>query len=71
MADEFDQIPVLRIHLEEIYRAVDAAYGKMASLDLARAYDTMSPGFHRPSNLTRALEAQKERVEGYLTPPEE
>jgi hypothetical protein len=67
MPDEYtDQIIVLRGHLEDFLRVLDAAYGKSAAEDLVRGYATMGSGTHRPSNLTRALEQARDRVQGYL-----
>jgi hypothetical protein len=67
MPEYTDKVTVLRGHLEDWHRTLDAAYGNAAAEDLARAYTTMNSGTHRPSNLTRALQSSLERVEGYLT----
>jgi hypothetical protein len=60
-----DSIVILRGHLEEIFTALDAATGYHVADDLARQYKNVG-GTHRPSNLTKRLEAAQERVAGYL-----
>lgn len=65
MAEPTDQIPVLRVHLDEIHRALDNSFGFHVADDLARQYKNVG-GTHRPSNLTKALETALNRVEGYL-----
>ena len=60
-----DLVPVLRGHLEEMYEALDAAYGYHTADDLARQYKNTG-GTHRPSILTRKLEKALGRTEGYL-----
>lgn len=71
MTDDFDQIVVLRGHLEDFLRVFEAAYGKASAEDLARAYGMMGSGTHRPSNLTRALGDSCDRVRGYLSTDQE
>jgi len=63
--DYTESIPVLRGHMEEIYEALDNAYGHHVATDLARQYQNTG-GTHRPSNLTRKLEKALNRTEGYL-----
>jgi hypothetical protein len=65
-----DQIVVLRYHLEEILRTLDAAYGFHSADDLARQYKSMTTRFV-PSNLTKSLERSLARVGGYLEIQEE
>jgi len=60
-----DQILVLRGHLEEIYEALDSAYGYHTADDLARQFKNVG-GTHRPSNLTKRIEKALGRTEGYL-----
>jgi hypothetical protein len=65
-----DQVTVLRGHLEEVYRAVDNAYGYHMADDLARQYKNTG-GVHKPSNLTKVLSKATEHLEGYLQKEEE
>lgn len=60
-----DTVPILRGHLEELHRAVEGAATYHGADDLARKAKNLG-GVHRPSNLTTALEASLERIEGYL-----
>jgi hypothetical protein len=71
VTDDFDLVPVMHGHLEDLLRVLDAAHGHCAAEDLARGYATMGSGTHRPSNLTRALEGQCDRIRGYLSNPQE
>ena len=53
-------------HLEEIYRALAAAYTYHEADDIRN--DAKNIGsVHRQSNLTKALETALDRTEGYLT----
>lgn len=65
-----EQIPLLRIHLEQLVQAIDSAYGYHAADDLARQFKNVG-GTFRPSNLTKRLENALELGNGYLAPPEE
>lgn len=67
MADPIytDQITVLRGHLEQIFEALDSAWGYHTADDLARQYKNVG-GTHRPSNLTRRLEEALQRTGAYL-----
>lgn len=60
-----DTVPVLRGHLDELQRAVEGAATYHSADDLARQAKNLG-GVHRPSNLTKALEAALARIEGYL-----
>jgi hypothetical protein len=62
-----DQIPVLRIHLEQLVQAIDSAYGFHTADDLARQFKNVG-GTFRPSNLTKRLENALELGGGYLAP---
>jgi hypothetical protein len=65
-----EPIPVLRTHLQELYEAVDTAYGAAAAEDLARGYKNVG-GTNRPSNLTKRLEKALDRLQGYLVERDE
>ena len=56
---------VMRGHLEEIHRALAAAYTYHEADDVATEAKNIG-GTHRPSNLTTALSTALDRVEGYL-----
>lgn len=62
---DLDQIPVLRLHLEEMYRALDTAHKYHIADDLARQYKNIG-GPYQPSNLTKSLATGLSRAEGYL-----
>lgn len=63
--DYVEIVEVLRGHLEEIYLAVDAAYGHITALDLAEHYKT-GKGLTKPSYLQKKLASAGSRIEGYL-----
>lgn len=65
MANPTDQIPVLRLHLEEIFRALDTSHKAMVADDLSRQYKNIG-GVYQPSNLTKALAKALGHTEGYL-----
>jgi hypothetical protein len=64
-----EPITVLRGHLEEMYEAIDTAYGYHTADDLARQYKNVG-STHRPSNLSKRLEKALSSVEGYLAQEE-
>lgn len=70
MPSPTDQLPVLRVHLEQLVAAIDTAYGYHSADDLARQFKNVG-GTSRPSNLTRRLEQALELGNGYLAQPEE
>jgi hypothetical protein len=63
-----DEITVLRHHLEELERALDHAYTYFAARDLAKAAEQMSTA-PSSSRITKTLEAQIQRLRGYLDEP--
>jgi hypothetical protein len=65
-----EPVGVLRIHLQEIFEALDTALGASQAEDLVRGYKNVG-GTNRPSNLTKRLEKAHARVEGYLVMEEE
>lgn len=69
-SNNLEPVGVLRVHLQEIYEALDTAYGAASAEDLVRAYKNVG-GTNRPSNLTKRLEKALGRVEGYLAEPED
>lgn len=60
-----EKVVILRGHLEEIFEALENAYGYHDADDLARGFKNVG-GTHRPSNLTKKLERASDRVRGYL-----
>jgi hypothetical protein len=65
-----EPVTLLRGHLEEIYAALDTAYGFHSADDLARQYKNVG-STHRPSNLTKRLEKALAHTEGYLVARED
>jgi hypothetical protein len=65
MDDGLNTIPVLRMHLEEIARALVYVEGLLVSQDLQTQYKAMA-NVTRPSRLTQDVQRQLERVQGYL-----
>lgn len=65
MSNPTDQIPVLRLHLEEIFRALDTAHKCHIADDLTRQYKNIGAAY-QPSNLTKALAKALGHTEGYL-----
>jgi hypothetical protein len=61
-----DMTEVMQGHLEEMHRALNAAYIYHEADDVCREQKNIG-GVHRQSNLTKALETAANRVEGYLT----
>lgn len=65
-----DGINILRGHVGELVRVLEASFGYHDATDLARQFQNLG-GVHRPSNLTKALNTQLERFKGYLLLEEE
>jgi hypothetical protein len=65
MDDGLNTVPVLRMHLEEIARALVYVEGLLVSQDLQTQYKAMA-NVTRPSRLTQDVQRQLERVQGYL-----
>lgn len=70
MADGLNTVPVLRMHLEELVQTLDFVEGLLVSQDLQAEYRKMGT-LPRPSRLTSKVQAQSERVRGYLMQEEE
>lgn len=67
-----DEVPVVRAHLEEIYRVLQASRGYHAANDLAENFRTLSPNPNsKASRLTVSLNRSVERLEEYLWEDEE
>lgn len=63
--DDFDTVPVLRLHLDELMRTLTAVEGLLVAQDLQREYLAMANTI-RPSRLTQDVQRQLGRVGGYL-----
>lgn len=62
-----DEISVVRAHLEEIHRTLQASRGYHAATDLAENFRTLSPNPNsKASRLTVSLNRSIERLEEYL-----
>jgi hypothetical protein len=62
------EIVVLDIHLEELVKTLEMAHTYHAARDLAKEAEKMATA-PSSSRLTRALDAQLQRVRGYLDEP--
>lgn len=65
MADELEEVVVLRGHLEEVWDVLDSVVGHLQAEDLASAYKQMMQQ-PRYSRLTIKAQQQQERLSGYL-----
>jgi phosphopantetheine adenylyltransferase len=63
--DSLNVVPVLRGHLVELERALTFVEGMLVAMDLETQYKKMDT-LHRPSQLTRSVQAALTRVNGYL-----
>lgn len=63
--DQFDTVPVLRLHLEEFQKTLTFVEGLLVAQDLQREYAAMA-NTTRPSRLTQDVQRQLERLNGYL-----
>lgn len=62
--DDFDTVPVLRLHLEEMVRTLTIVEGLLTAQDLQREYLAMANTI-RPSRLTQDVQRQLARLNGY------
>ena len=65
MSDGLNTVPVLRMHLEELEKALVHCEGLLSAMDLQQGYRDMST-LNRPSRLTTNVGQQVDRVRGYL-----
>jgi hypothetical protein len=65
MADDNSVIGVLRLHMQEIYAALDWARTQNRALDLSEAARTGRPNV-QSSRITALIEKGYDHVEGYL-----
>lgn len=63
--DDFDTVPVLRLHLDELMRTLQTMEGLLVAQDLQREYLAMANTI-RPSRLTQDVQRQLGRIGGYL-----
>ena len=64
--DDFDTVPVLRMHLEELAQTLAFVEGLLSAQDLQKDYVAMTATMSRPSRLTTNVRKAQERVHGYL-----
>lgn len=65
MDDGLNVVAVLRTHLDELERTLAFCEGLLAAQDLERQYKEMA-AVTRPTQLTKSVQRQLERVRGYL-----
>ena len=63
-------VTVLRLHLEEIWNALDTAHAYHLADDLRTGYKNVG-GTSRESNLTKRLEHARDRLDTYLIEEED
>jgi hypothetical protein len=70
MDDGLNVVPVLKGHLADLERTLMFVEGLLVSQDLQTEYRKMGT-LNRPSQLTKRVQQQRERILGYLNEDDE